>query len=182
MNSMTLIDELIKSTEKIIKQAEELKNEDIESLTWKFNKDSWSKLECLKHLNLYGEFYLPQIEKKVRESKTSFEVEFKSGVLGNYFSNSMLPKEKLNKMKTFKNKNPLNSHLEKEVIDEFIAQQNALIQLLNYAKTVSLNQVKIETTLSKWLKFKLGDAFRFVIFHNIRHMKQIEKIDKFRTV
>lgn len=177
MNSNTLIDELIIQTELIINQAEKLKAEDLTYLTWKENSETWCKLECLKHLNLYGDYYLPQIEKKIKQSKTQFEMEFKSGILGNYFANSMLPKEKLNKMKTFKNKNPLNSHLEKGVIDEFIAQQNRLIDLMKQSKKVSLNKVKIETSLSKWLKFKLGDTFRFIVNHNIRHMKQIERIE-----
>jgi hypothetical protein len=35
----------------------------------------------------------------------------------------MLPKEKLNKMKTFKDKNPLNAVLDKTVINKFIDQQ-----------------------------------------------------------
>jgi hypothetical protein len=36
----------------------------------------------------------------------------------------MLPKEKLNKMKTLKGMNPIRSQLNKEVINEFIQQQN----------------------------------------------------------
>lgn len=176
MNSNKLIEELIDATKNIIQHAEKLKIEDISTLTWKENSESWCKLECLKHLNLYGEFYLPQIEEKINQSNSSFEIEFKSGILGNYFANSMLPKGKLNKMKTFKSKNPLNSDLGKVVIDEFIEQQNKLLFLLNKSRKISLNNIKIETTLSKWLKFKLGDAFRFIINHNIRHMKQIERI------
>lgn len=44
----------------------------------------------------------------------------------------MLPKEKLNKMKTFKDKNPLNANLDKLIIDKFINQQIKLLDLLNH--------------------------------------------------
>ena len=88
----------------------------------------------------------------------------------------MLPKEKLNKMKTFKDKNPLHSNLDPTVMDKFIAQQNTLLDLLHQAKNVSLNKVKIETSLSSLIKIKLGDTFQFFINHIIRHLKQIEKI------
>jgi hypothetical protein len=43
----------------------------------------------------------------------------------------MLPKEKLNKMKTFKDKNPLNAKLDKAVIDKFTNQQTKLLELIN---------------------------------------------------
>lgn len=145
-------------------------------LTWRPAPESWNILECLEHLNLYGDFYLPEIEKSIQNSKTTSEPEFRSGLLGNYFANSMLPKAQLNKMKTFKNKNPIHADLDKAVIDRFIAQQLHLLELLEAARQVSLNKIKIKTTLSSLLRLKLGDTFRFFVHHNIRHGKQIEHI------
>ena len=106
MQSEKLIQTLLEQTRQIINQTEKLKSYDLNTLTWKENEISWSILECLEHLNLYGDFYLPQIESKIENSTTKNDLEFKSGILGNYFAKSMLPKEKLNKMKTFKDKNP----------------------------------------------------------------------------
>jgi hypothetical protein len=61
-------------------------------LTWKENENSWSILGYLEHLNLYGDFYLPQMENKIENSTTRAEIEFKSEMFGNYFAKSMLPK------------------------------------------------------------------------------------------
>lgn len=176
MQSKNLIESLLEQTRQIINQTEKLKNYDLQTLTWKENENSWSILECLKHLNLYGDFYLPQIEYKIKNSTTKTEFEFKSGILGNYFAKSMLPKEKLNKMKTFKNKNPLNANLDKTVIDQFIKQQIKLLDLLNQSRNVSLNKVKIQTSISSLIKLKLGDTFQFFVNHIIRHLNQIERI------
>ncbi len=176
MQSEKLIESQIEQTRQIINQVEKLKSLDQKALTWRENPSSWNILECLEHLNLYGDFYLPQIEEKIKSSKTINEVEFKSGWLGNYFAQSMLPKEKLNKMNTFKDKNPLNSDLQKVVIDRFLEQEIRLLDLLNLSRNVSLNKVKIEITISRFIKLKLGDTFLFLINHIIRHMKQIEKI------
>ncbi|MEO6949542.1 MAG: DinB family protein [Ginsengibacter sp.] len=176
MQTEELTQTLIEQTRQIIYQVEKLKDNDFSSLTWRENPASWNILECLEHLNLYGKFYLPEIEEKIKISKTKKEVEFNSGMIGNYFANSMLPKEKLNKMKTFKDKNPLNSNLSKDVIDEFLNQQIKLLDLLNKSRNVSLNKVKISISISRLIKLKLGDTFRFYINHMIRHMKQIEKI------
>lgn len=178
MESEKLIQSLIEQTRQILNQAEKFKEYDLHRLTWKENADSWSMLECLEHLNLYGDFYLPHMVNKIKNSNSTFEPEFKSGILGNYFAESMLPKDKLNKMKTFKDKNPLNARLDKSVIEKFMNQQIKLLELLNSSKNVSLNKVKIGTSISGLIQLKLGDTFRFYINHIIRHMKQIERIVK----
>lgn len=177
MQAELLIQTFLEQTKQILNQVEKLKNYDLQTLTWKENATSWSILECLEHLNLYGDFYLPEIENKIKNSKTSFDTEFKSGILGNYVAKSMLPKEKLNKMKTFKDKNPLNSNLNKTVIDKFNNQQIKLLELLNQSRKVSLNKVKIQTSISRFIRLKLGDTFQFYINHNIRHLAQIDRIE-----
>lgn len=181
MQSEILIQKLLEQTRQIISQAEQLKNCDAKTLSWKENETSWSILECLEHLNLYGEFYLPHLENSIKNSTTNSEDKFKAGILGNYFANSMLPKEKLNKMNTFKDKNPLNAKLDNSVIEKFINQQIKLLELLNQSKNVSLNKVKIPISITSLIKLKLGDTFRFYVNHIIRHLKQVERIQKSMT-
>lgn len=176
MNTEKLIIKLLKETHETLNQVENLKSLDLNTLTFKVNQDTWSILECLEHLNLYGDFYLPQIETKIKNSNTNADINFKSGLLGNYFAKSMLPKEKMNKMKTFKDKNPINATLDKSVIERFINQQNKLLELINLSKNVSLNKVKIKTSISSLISIKLGDTFQFYINHIIRHLKQIDRI------
>ena len=176
MQSEELIQSLIEQTRQTINHVERLKNLDIHNLNWRQNETSWSILECLKHMNLYGDFYLLEIENEMKKSITTSEKEFKNGILGGYFAKSMLPKEKLNKMKTFKDKNPLNAKLDKTVLVNFIDQQVRLLNLLNSSRNVSLNKVKITTSISNLLRLKLGDTFQFFINHIIRHLKQIDKI------
>ena len=175
INSQQLIKDLEVQTRAFIKKVEELQNLDAKSLNWKKNSDSWSVLECLEHLNLYGDFYIPEIKKRISNS-TSPKVEFfKSGLLGDYFASSMLPKEKLNRMKTFKDKNPVNSSLNSEVLVRFISQQYQLLELLKSAQNVNLNQVKTKITIP-FIRLKLGDTFRFLVNHTIRHFAQIERV------
>ena len=183
-----LVVDLTNRTKRLIEEAEFLKEKTEEALNYKVNPESWSVLECLEHLNLYGRFYLPEIKKSIsafplrrgtegEDNKNYFDSVFKSGWLGNYFANSMLPKEKLKKMKTFKNMNPINSKLDKKVIDEFIDQQKEMLRLLEEARKVSLNKTRTAISISKLVKLKLGDTFRFVIYHNQRHMAQAQRIE-----
>ncbi len=173
----TLIADLTDRTQRCLSKGEEFNNLTGKALNFKQDELSWSALECLEHLNLYGRFYLPEIAKRIKSADPKNQELFKSGWLGNYFANSMLPKEKLNKMKTFKNMNPLNSRLNKDqVIHEFLQQQEEMLRLLNEARRIDLNKTKTNISISKWIKLKLGDTFRFVIFHNQRHLIQAEKV------
>lgn len=176
MKSATLLQELAAKIEQHINFVKSIQHLPQEVLTRRKSPENWNVLECLEHLNRYGDYYLPEIEKAIATSNATSEATFKSGWLGNYFANSMLPKEKLNKMKTFKDKNPLHSDLDNSVISVFLEQQIQLLELLQKANTVSLNKVKVKVSIAQWLTIKLGDTFRFVIFHNERHIKQMERI------
>ncbi len=176
--SNELIEDLISRTKSNINAVEQLKTVPEKELNRKENPGSWSVLECIEHLNLYGDFYLPEIRRRIAEGVSAGPApEFKSGLLGNYFAVSMLPKEgTLNKMKTFKDKDPAGSSLNKEVLRRFTDQQKEMLDLLNMARKVNLTRVKTAISISWLLKLRLGDTFRVVIYHNQRHILQAERV------
>lgn len=177
--SNELIEDLISRTKSTLNAVDEFRNSSQKELNWKENPESWSVLECLEHLNLYGDFYLPEIRRRIQEAKArGASPEFKSGLLGNYFAESMLPKEKLNKMKTFKDKNPAGSRLDKTVLSRFIEQQKEMLELLKKAREVNLTKVKTSISITKLIKLRLGDTLRVVIYHNQRHVVQAQNVLK----
>ena len=174
MNSQQLIADLQSLCQKHLEIAEGFRTIPLSKLNAKRDAEAWSVLECLEHLNLYGHFYIPTLGQKIAASQHPAVPEFTPGWFGNYSANSMLPKAKLNKMKTFKDKNPNGSTLSLASLDEFIGQVKQYMQLLEQAQKVNLNKVRVPLTLPL-LRFKLGDTLRFVIFHNERHMQQAQK-------
>ena len=89
MKSEEVIESLIAKTKQINIQVENIKRCDLETLTWRENQNSWSILECIEHLNRYGDYYIPEIEKTLDKSNFKNEEDFKSGLLGNYFAKSI---------------------------------------------------------------------------------------------
>lgn len=178
INQDQLIDDLISRTEHIISQAEMYKSLPADHVNLKPNPEKWSVLECLEHLNLYGDFYLVEIEQRILSSNDPPKKLFKSGWFGNYAANSMLPKNgKIMKMKTFRDKDPSNSNLDQTTIDRFLKQQSRMIDLLHQARKINLTRVKTSITIPI-IKFRLGDTFRFVIYHNQRHMIQASNVQR----
>lgn len=176
MTSEILLSELEEITKDNLSRVKNLSQLSEKELNYKSSEQSWSILECIEHLNRYGDYYLPEIERSIKKSKAPNEQEFKSGLLGNYFAKMMLPREKLNKMKTFKSMNPIGSNLDQTVLEKFINQQETLLELLERAKKVSLTKNKTSISISKWIKLKLGDTLRVVIYHNLRHVVQAERV------
>lgn len=171
-----LLDELTNYVNSHVDFAKSLQNLSEKELTEKQNEKSWSAIECIEHLNMYAAFYNPEIKRRIEQSSTKANSEFKSGFLGNKFSMDMLPKEKMKTMDTFKSKNPIHSSLNTvAVLNRFIAFQEELLTLLTTAKKVDLTKVKTSITLPL-LKFRLGDTFRFTIYHNERHIVQAKKV------
>jgi hypothetical protein len=175
MQNDALIKELTNYVNHHIRLAEQWKNLPIEALNARPAPNAWSALECLEHLNRYGDFYIPELQKRLKLAPEAQQHQFKPGILGNYFAMSMLPKAKLNRMKTFASMNPAGSLLTTTTIARFINQQYDFLHLLEAAKKADLNRTKTAISISTWLKLKLGDTLRVVIYHNERHMQQAQR-------
>jgi hypothetical protein len=139
----------------------------------------WSAVQCLEHLNSYGRYYLPQVEKAIQQNQHKKPVQFfQSGWLGNYFYSLMLPQKDgkpSKKMKSPKNHQPDPLPDPAVVLYDFISQLETLGTLLQQANHINLNQVKVPISIAPFIKLKLGDVFLFYTAHISRHMAQAER-------
>lgn len=138
------------------------------------DQHSWNALECIEHLNQYGRYYIPEMSTAIANYEGKASNEFKPGLLGNYFAQMMLPSY-TKKIKSMKSYNPIGRQLGREVLVEFMRQQQELLVILQKCEQVNLTKVKCNISLTKLLKLRLGDTLRVVIYHNARHMLQAQK-------
>ncbi len=177
LSNNLLIEELLTLTENSIQSVKEFKQLPVDQLNFKKSPHEWSVLECIEHLNLYGDFYLPEIEKQIIANKNIKEATvFNSGIIGNYFAGLMKAKNgEIKKMKSPKDKNPLNSELTITTLDRFLKQQELLKSLLHLGEKIDLAKVKTAISLTNMLQLRLGDTFRFYVYHVERHILQAER-------
>lgn len=171
-----LVDDLLQRMERCTKAALAFRNFSIDQLRFKTD-EKWSALECLEHLNLYGDFYLVEIEKQILKCpRKAVQMKFKSGLLGNYFANLMKVKNgKVTKMKSPRDKNPSNSKLSITSLNRFLKQQEQIVCLLNQCRNIDLTKTKASISLTNFIKLRLGDTLRFYCYHIERHVLQAEK-------
>ena len=179
MEAKEVIESLLQDTQKLINEAETYFIPlTYDQLMKRTPDNGWSIGECLEHLNLYGEFYVPAFQNAINKSDFTKQEVYKPGIIGDYLAKSMLPKAGgtiTNKMKTPANKNPAKMEVPENVVDRFISQQKDMIEILEMARNTNLNKVKVPLTISKHIRLRLGDMLRFIIYHNIRHMEQAKR-------
>lgn len=176
-NRKHLLSDLKSRALKVKEIVSTFKETDSQLLNRKPSSESWSALECLEHLNLYGDYYLPEMEKSILEGKIAPNDWYKPGILGDYFAKSMQPKANgtIKKMKSPKDKQPVHSTLTITTLDRFVKQLDHLLRLLEMAASTDLQGSKTPISISKWIKLRLGDTFRFYVYHIERHINQAER-------
>ena len=173
--SEELLLDLSNDVERIKQSAGFFSTADKNKLTYSPEPGKWSVVQVLEHLNAYNRHYLPAIEKSLSIITYDTDDWFISGYWGEKFTKMMRPSnvyEVKNKMKTSKKMSFPNSLHVETVLKEFLAGQDKLLQLLQLAKGKDLAKIHIPITLTKLIKLRLGDTFRFVIAHEQRHMIQ----------
>lgn len=179
INSQELITQLQIDVNDIIEQVlgEFIPMAEIQ-LNQKEHPDKWSILECFQHLNLYSRYYLPHIEQAILKQKASAShssVPLKSTWIGSLSIQSMHPKN-TKKQKTFKHMNPVNSKLDKSVLDQFLTHQQKLQNLIESSRLINLNSGKVPVEFFKLIKMNIGEALQFVVVHEQRHLLQAKVV------
>ena len=174
-----LLLELEEQNQQLLAAVRKWKKTPPEILTFRPATDKWNAIECLDHLNSYGKYYLPAIEKAVSTTpgdKRILPSTFSPGWLGNYFTNLMLPDNqgKVKKMKAPKAHLPHSCLNAPAVMAEFEQQLLQFSALLKKAAKTDLNKARVPVSIMPLIKLKLGDVLRFVIAHNQRHVLQGE--------
>tara|TARA_R110002050_G_scaffold300621_1_gene470994 strand:- start:18728 stop:19279 length:552 start_codon:yes stop_codon:yes gene_type:complete len=178
IDTSVLLNDLKTKTEFCIKEAKRLVKQREEKLNDHPNPETWSALQCIDHLNKYGDYYLPELNAAMNDSSLPPSSHFSPGFVGNIFAKAMHPTVGKSKMQSPVDKAPAKSDLSKDILNTFMDQQKSFLEVLKMAESKNLNKVKIKITISKWIKIKLGDALRVTIYHNERHILQAIKVLK----
>ena len=174
-NSTELLEKLQADVRQLILTANYLRLKDPGLLLEQPATGKWSVVQVLEHLNSYGRYYLLAIERSLKSDKHAVSY-FKPGWLGNYFTNLMKPAGNAgikNKMSSPKAHRPSNDLDVVPVLTTFLEQQQYLLELLEQAKTKNINSIRTPISISRFIRLKLGDTFRFLIAHEQRHFVQI---------
>ena len=169
---------LVNQNRKLQESAEKYKLEDPKTLSEKPSLERWSAMECFEHMNILYDIYINNIKQGIEKYQGRFNPAeyFKPTLVGHYFYLSMAPNEKQKprfKIKTFNRFKP--SGKKQDSIDAFLKYHKEFYELISEIPELNLDKIKVDSSIGRIMRFKLGDAFRIVTGHNQRHFLQAQK-------
>ena len=136
----------------------------------------WSAAECIEHLTLTTQLNLPSIDaarqKGARESFLS-SAPFKLDIVGGLLLKFVGPEGRF-KVKATAGV-PITITSAEEALNKFLATQHDLLERLEGAAALSLDNIKTPSVVNPMIKFNIYSLFCILEAHQRRHILQAEK-------
>ncbi|MCC2546864.1 DinB family protein [Hymenobacter sp. BT175] len=141
--------------------------------------DKWSVGQCLEHLNITGGHVLPVMARKLkqaREKGTRPAATVKSGFIGRKMIEAMQTPASEKPMKSPQQYAPSGSRLPRTVVEVFSRQLDELTNMVQQAKQVNANAIRIPNPIIPLLYLRLTDQLELLVVHLQRHVAQAEQV------
>jgi hypothetical protein len=139
---------------------------------------SWSAAECISHLSISTQLFLPVLKTAIDEAKkrglVARKAKPKMDVIGRVLRWFLEPPIR-QRVKTTAPFVPRSVRAKAEAFGEFASLQSKLTDMLTAARGVDLAKVKIVSPFDKRVRYNLYSAFRIVVAHERRHLWQAEQ-------
>jgi hypothetical protein len=141
----------------------------------------WSVVEVAEHINLSSGHYFRLLRKAYADphSGLRYRPTFTPGRFGEMGVKAMQPSPegtiswRMRTLGMFEPRTAATSGTRS--MDELRSMLEGFVELLNTARQRGIEGVRITSTLGPVLRFRTGDAFRFPIAHQERHLLQMER-------
>lgn len=151
---------------------------------WNVRPDpaQWSVAECVAHLNLTSDAYVPLIRRAIEEARKLPRVEgrkYKRDLFGWAFAALVgpLPKigrARIGKVKTTPDFVPTGSLPKQTLLSEFKRLQMTLAGMAREADGMALDKVKITSPFGERIRYNCYSTFVIIPRHQERHLQQAE--------
>lgn len=138
----------------------------------------WSVAECLMHLNITSERYIPIIDEAMRALRErglkptgALHRDFVGWVLSTMFE----PPVRM-KVKTPAPFAPARVDPMPEVLERFDYLQGELLQRLDRGNGLALDRQRVTSPFNTRVKYNLYSTFRIITAHQRRHLWQAERV------
>jgi len=149
----------------------------VEQLNWKPRPESWSVGQCLEHLCISGEVYLPPIAKALNNRQRSPVEQITPGWFGAWFIRTYIaPSPVTKKAPAPKKIRPVLSVIEPSILDRFLAANREVRASIERAQPYDVNRIRFGNPFVPIIRFTVGTGFEIIVKHEDRHLLQAEKV------
>ena len=148
-----------------------------EQLTWQPEPERWGIGQCLVHLARINELYRKSFTvafQNARARGLQPRGPLKGSWFGRWFTRVVGPEGR--PVKTPSIFHPRREVVESGALETFFAEQVRVQSVLDEARGIDLDRVRITSPASRLLRFHACDAFQILVEHEKRHVAQAERV------
>jgi hypothetical protein len=146
-------------------------------LNWTPQPGVWSVGQCLEHLCVASEVYLPAIARSLAQGRAGIVQDIRPGWFGRWFLRTYIePSSPTTKRARAPGKIRPGSVVDAGVVDRFIANNERTREIIDRAKPYDVNRVRFTNPFVPVIRFTVGTGFEILSKHQDRHLRQAERI------
>ena len=147
-----------------------------EQLNWSPRPGEWSVGQCLEHLYITNDVYLPAISKALVGRPLAVVQDITPGWFGRWFiRNYIEPSAETRRARAPKTITP-GAHVEPSILERFVSSNGQVRELIDRARNYDVNHIRFKNPFVPVLRFSVGTGLEIVSKHQQRHLLQAERI------
>jgi len=149
-----------------------------EQLNWQSGPGVWSVGQCLEHLCIFNEVYLPAISSSLEGKPISRVQEITLGLPSRWFIKNYIEPSLQSKHARAPNKIVPGARVERSVLDRFRRSNQAAHELIRHAGVYDVNRIRFKNPFIPAIRFTVGAGLEIVSRHERRHLLQAERVER----
>jgi DinB superfamily len=151
---------------------------DSKQLNWQPGPVAWSVGQCLEHLCITNEVYLPALSNSFAGKPVSAVQDITPGRFARWFiSNYIEPSPESKHARALKKVVP-GARVELSVLDRFLRSNLAVRELVRHARDYNVNSIRFRNPFIPVLRFTVGTGLEIISGHERRHLFQAERVKR----
>jgi DinB family protein len=147
-----------------------------EQLNWQAGPTSWSIGQCLDHLCVTNDAYLPPMIAALEGKPKGAASEIRPGWFGGLFLKKVIEPSPATKQFKAPTKIVPASRVDGTVLERFLRGNQELRNLIERAKDYDVNRIRFKNPFIGMIRFTVGTGLTIVVRHQHRHLLQAERV------
>ncbi len=148
----------------------------VDQLNWQSARGSWSVGQCLEHLCITNDAYLPAIAGALPGKPIASVQEIMPGWLARWFIRSYIEPSPQTKRASAPKKIVPGPRVELSVLDRFLSGNQAARELIRRAGAHDVNRIRFKNPFVPGIRFTVGTGFEIICGHERRHLLQADRV------
>jgi DinB superfamily len=148
----------------------------LEQLNWSPAPGQWSVGQCLDHLLMANQVYLPPMARALDGRPHAPVQEITPGWFGRWFIRTQIDPSTQRRRGRAPGKITPAQHVDPSVLDQFVRSNDTVRDLVGRASAHDVNRIRFVNPFVPLVRFTVGTGLEIVWKHQRRHLLQAERV------